>query len=312
MAVGRRLFLALAGVAGLCFYALVAVLGYRVLTALWAARPNPLTVAVVVVATGLTLGYLSYRSGTTQLRRRLGAVPLPAEIAPGVHHRLTTVADRMALDRPELLLAGMDMPNALAIAGNGGAVVLDRRLLELLSPTELEALFAHELAHLETNDALLQTVGYSLVQTVAGLVAMVVVPVALLLGGFARAFAFIRGRPESAGQSLLGRAQRFALFVVVGLGVVVAMLAMGYSRRREFAADARAAEVADPLALARALVKIERASTPAFGLLTPLYVHGDEDGPLARLLSTHPPLDARIERLEAIADRHHTQRGGRH
>jgi len=302
MALGRRLSLALTGLVGLCFYALLAALGYRVLTALWDSRPDPLTALLVVVATGLTLGYLSYRSGTTQLRRRIGAAPLPPEYAPTAHRRLAVLADRMAIDRPELLVAGLAMPNALAIGGDGGAVVLDRRLLRLLSPAELEALLAHELAHLETNDALLQTVGYALVQTVAGLVAMVVLPVALLLGGFARAFAFLRGRPESAGRSLLGRAQRFALLVVTGLGFLVAVLAMGYSRRREYAADARAAEVTDPLALARALVKIERASTPAFGLLTPLYVHGDEDGPLARLLSTHPPLDERIERLEAMAE----------
>jgi len=303
MTLGRRLLLALTGVAGLCFYALLAALGYRALSVLWAARPDPLTMTVLVVATGVTLGLVSYWSGTTQLRRQVGAVPLPPEYAPEVHRRLAAVADRMAAGRPELLVAGLGMPNALAIGGDGGAVVLDQRLLGLLSPAELEALLAHELAHLETNDALLQTVGYSLVQTVAGLVAMLVLPVAVLLGGFARAVAFLRGRPESASESLLGRAQRFALVVVAGIGVLVALLAMGYSRRREFAADARAAEVTDPLALARALAKIERASTPAFGLLTPLYVHGDEDGPLTRLLSTHPPLDERIERLAAIAAR---------
>jgi len=35
-----------------------------------------------------------------------------------------------------------------------------------------------------------------------------------------------------------------------------------------------------------------------------LYVHGDEDGPLTRLLSTHPPLDERIGRLKTLADQH--------
>ncbi len=52
-----------------------------------------------------------------------------------------------------------------------------------------------------------------------------------------------------------------------------------------------------PLALARALRKIERASTADIGPLTPLYVHGTEDNPLSRLLSTHPPMDDRIDRL---------------
>ena len=302
MALGRRLLLALSGLAGLLFYALLAVLGYRVASALWAERPDPLTTILVVVTTGVVLGYLSYRSGTTQLRGQLDAVPLPPGHAPTVYQRLEAVTDRMGIEPPELLVARLGAPNALAIAGDGGAIVLDRRLLALLSAPELEALLAHELAHLETNDALVQTVTYSLVQTVAGLVAMVVLPVALVLGGFARALALLRGRPESANRSLLGRAQRFALVAIGGLGVLIAVLVMGYSRRREYAADERAGEVSDPLALARALTKIERASTPGFGLLTPLYVHGDEEGPLTRLLSTHPPPDERVERLREMVE----------
>lgn len=191
---------------GSVLLALLAVLGYRALTVLCASRPDPLTALLVVVATGLILGYLSYRSGTTQFRRQIGAVPLSPEYASSAHQRLAAVADRMVIDCPELLVAGLAVPNALAIGDEGGAIVLDQRLLRLVSPAELEALLAHELSHLETSDALLQIVGYGLVQTVAGLVAMAVLPVALLLGGFARAFALFLGRPDSADHSLLGTA----------------------------------------------------------------------------------------------------------
>jgi heat shock protein HtpX len=57
-----------------------------------------------------------------------------------------------------------------------------------------------------------------------------------------------------------------------------------------------------PLALARALRKIERAGQPGGGLLSPLYVHAEEEDPLTRLLSTHPPMDARVERLVELAE----------
>lgn len=302
MALGRRLLLALSGVAALCFYGVLALVSYRVATVLWAQRPDPLLAVLVVVTTGVVLGYLSYRTGTEQLRRRLDAVPLPPERAPGLHRRLDAVVERMGIDRPQLLVTTLAAPNALAIGGGRDAIVFDRRLLRLLTAAELEALLAHELAHLETNDAMIQTVTYNLVQTLTGLVALIVLPVAVLLGGFARAFALLRGRPETASRSLPGRAQRLALLSVAGLGLAVGLVAMSYSRRREYAADERAAEVADPLALARALQKIERAARPGFGLLTPLYVQGDEDGPLTRLLSTHPPLDERIERLRGLAE----------
>ena len=59
----------------------------------------------------------------------------------------------------------------------------------------------------------------------------------------------------------------------------------------------------NPLALARALVTIDRAADARWGLLAPLYTHGEPDGPLGRYLSTHPPLAERVERLVARADR---------
>lgn len=255
MALGRRLLLALSGVAALCFYGVLALVSYRIAAILWAQRPDPLQAALVALVTGVLLGYLSYRTGTEQLRRQLDAVPLPPERAPNVHRRLDAVAERMGIERPQLLVASLAAPNALAIGGSREAIVLDRGLLRLLTAAELEALLAHGLAHLETNDALIQTLTYNLVQTQTGLVALAVLPVAVILGGFARAFALLRGRPETASRSLLGRAQRPALLSVAALGLLVGVVAMSYSRRREYAA-----EVADPLALARALRKIERAS----------------------------------------------------
>ncbi|MEM4780176.1 MAG: M48 family metalloprotease [Halalkalicoccus sp.] len=68
------------------------------------------------------------------------------------------------------------------------------------------------------------------------------------------------------------------------------------TRRREFAAADRAAEVTgDPLALARALRRIERAAQPRVG---PFRIPVEpEEHPLERVLSTHPPTDERVERL---------------
>ncbi len=133
---------------------------------------------------------------------------------------------------------------------------------------------------------------------------MLVLPLVILAGGIARALALVRGRPDRWTESLLGRVQHSALGVVGLLTVALTLLVLAYSRRREWAADDRAAAVTgNPLALARALRKIERASTPDLGLLTPLYVHGEDDNALSRLLSTHPPMDERIDRLVERAER---------
>ncbi|MBX0324228.1 M48 family metalloprotease [Halomicroarcula sp. F13] len=298
MDAGRRVALAVLGVASLVTYAAAAVVGYRVLRAVWASRPSPVVLAGALVGTAVVLGLLSYWSGTTRLKRSLDAVVLPRARAPETYRRFDALTERMNAGTPTLLVARLPVPNAFAVGGFGAAVVVDRRLFAYLSTDEMETLLAHELAHLERRDALVQTLAYSLTQGLVAVVGVVLFPVVVLTGGLARAWALVRGDPASWSRSWLARTQRTALRVVALLGLAVTLGVLAYSRRREWAADDRAVEVTGkPLALARALRTIERVSAPGLGPLTPLYVHGDEDGPLSDLLSTHPPMDDRVERL---------------
>jgi len=299
---GRRLAMATVGALLLVLYLGVGALGYRLAVALWAARPDlPTTLAAVVVASAL-FGYVSYRFGTARLLSSLDAAPLARERAPEAHRRLDGLVERMDVSRPRLLVGQLGAPNALAVgSGRNGALVVDASLFRLLSPAELEALFAHELAHLEGRDSLIQSLVHSLGRTLAALALVPLAPVVWLLGGVARAVALLRGRPTSWPENPLGRLQRRLGQAALLLLVAVTLAVLAHSRRREYAADDRAAAVSDPLALASALDTISRAAEPGWGLLSPLYVHGDDEGPLTRLLSTHPPLDERIERLQARA-----------
>ena len=97
------------------------------------------------------------------------------------------------------------------------------------------------------------------------------------------------------------------LFVI--LGPIAAMLIqLAISRSREYEADHTGAEVShDPIALANALRKLQRATQvvpsqtaqPAFAHL---YLVNPLSGrTFANLFSTHPPLEERIRRLEAMA-----------
>jgi len=312
MAIGRRLVLGILGVATLVTYLLAGVVGYRLLSLLWAQRPSLAFVVAVVLGTALLFGVISYWTGTTRLKRSLDAVVLPRSRAPALYQRFDGLTDQMRAGEPSLLVARLPVPNAFAVGGPNGAIVVDRRLFALLSLDEMETLLAHELAHFERRDALVQTLGYSLTQSVVGLVGIALFPVVVVTGGIARGIALLRGEPESWSQSWLGRTHRGALGAVALAGFAVTLLVLSYSRRREWAADDRAATVTgNPLALARALAKIDRASTPDLGALTPLYVHGTEENPLSRLLSTHPPMDARVERLKQRARGREPQPRGR-
>jgi heat shock protein HtpX len=305
MGADRRILLMGLGLSSLVVCLLLAWLGYLFLVALWPLRPSPVVTAVTIVGTALLFGLVSYWTGTRQLRRSLDAVELPRARAPAVYERLDRLHSVMDAGQPQLLIARLPVPNAFAIGGPGAAIVVDHRLFGALSGDELTALLAHELAHLERRDALVQTLVYSLTRTLVGLVGLAVLPLVVLTGGMARGLALLRGRPETWSRSWFGRTQRAALYLLTLLGAAVTLLALAYSRRREWAADARAVEVTgDPLALARALRTIEQAGGPERGPLAPLYVHGDDDHPLSSLLSTHPPIDERIDWLREQAGRH--------
>jgi heat shock protein HtpX len=290
---------ALVGISLLLLYALVAAVGHRFLVAAFEHRPDPFRLLAYFLVVTALVGYLSYRLGTAGLLGDLGAVEIEPVDAPGLYARLERIAPAFDVEGVTLYAARMDAPNALGVgAARGGAVVLDTGLFGLLSADELEAIVAHELAHLEGRDGLIQTIGYTAVRTVGGVCYLALLPVGLLVGGFLRALSWLRGKPPRPFLEHLGRVQwRVIQIVVVALFAMTVPL-RAHSRRREYRADDRAVEATGkPIALARALVKIQRASRPGWGLLSPLYVHGDERGLLTKLLATHPPLDERIERL---------------
>jgi heat shock protein HtpX len=300
-----RVLLALVGLTMLAFYLTVGYLGTLLVVDILAGieRPDVLTTAAIVVVVALVFGYLSYQFGTSAALRRMDAAEVERARAPGLYDRLDRLTARMNVETPPVLVADLDFPNALAIGGGKeGVLVLDRRLFTLLDGPELEGVIAHELAHLENHDSLVQTLAASVIQTLVGLLVLVLLPLMLVVTGIERALSYLAGRPTGGVLSHAARV-RFR----VGQAVVVVLfgltlLVRAHSRHREFAADDRAVEVTNrPLALARALRKIERASERRIGLFAPLYTHGVEH-PMTRWLSTHPPMDERVARLVEQAE----------
>jgi heat shock protein HtpX len=300
--------MAATGLGMFVFYAVAAYLAYGGLLYLWQQRPDPATTVVVVVLAALAFGYVSYQVGTARILRSLEAREIEPHRAPEFYRRVDELAVSVGVDRPRVLVASMEMPNALALGGpTDGELVLDARLFQLLSARELEAIVAHELAHLENRDGLVQTVGYSLVQTVTGLLLLALFPITLLVVGSVRALGYVRGDSFERIRETTTRARLAVTSLSVVLLFVFTLALRAHSRRRELAADDRAVDVTgSPQALASALRKIERAATPT-GPLSSLYIHGDEEGPLTRLLATHPPMDERVERLESQADERTTR-----
>ncbi|WP_277553213.1 M48 family metallopeptidase [Halobaculum limi] len=294
--------MALAGAFTIGFY-LLATYGVTVVARfLWENRPGLLTLVSMFLIGTLASGYLTYRFGTGRTLVGLDARELPRSHAPEVYDILDSLTARMSLDRPRVFVARLDEPNAFAMGGPHPALVIDYSLFGVLTTEQLEGVLAHELAHIEGRDGLAQTLGYSVVQTVVGLVSIALSPVSFLSGGFARGLALVDGRPGMWHRTLPGRVHVSISQALTLLLLSLTLLLRAYSRRREHAADDRAVEVTgSPLALASALRRLDRASERSVPFAPVYQSDGGSDSRLAQWLSTHPPMDDRIERLQRRA-----------
>lgn len=219
--------------------------------------------------------------------------------APMLHRLADRLAAQYHVPRPRVYVSPDPSPNAFATGRNPShaAICVNQGLFRILDEEELYGVLAHEFAHVRNRDILISSV----VAVLAGAITMIanVAQWGLMFGGFG-------GRDErdrGAGGLVVG----LVMIIVAPIAAVLIQLAV--SRAREFEADHTGAEVSgDPMALASALRKLSRA-TQVIPAQTgqPAFAHLYIVNPLAgqfltgTLFSTHPPLEERIHRLEAMA-----------
>jgi heat shock protein HtpX len=206
--------------------------------------------------------------------------------------------------KPRLVIIESPALNAFA-AGREPAyatVGVTRGLVDALAPDELDAVIAHEMSHVLSRDvvygdvvALLVGVTVFLRDNALGLLRQ-----GARLGGSSRS-----SKKEGGGAVLIA----IAVLVVVALlaPIFAQLVAIAVSRNREYAADAGAALLCgSPDGLARALAKIDAcaeklevsAALQHIFIVNPLRRYDEAS---KALLSTHPPTEARIARLKALA-----------
>jgi len=206
----------------------------------------------------------------------VGARELPRGEGPALYSTVGRLAARARVPAPKLYILPDGYPRALC-AGRGprgSAIAVSRGLLGAATPAELEGVLAHELAHIRDRDVLVQ----STVSVLAGAIVET-----SRIGGFL---------------------QRGLLFTLGPLAAAVVNLFL--SPKREFLADAAAAELCDsPHGLADALIRLEQTGElvefQASPATEPLYTINPfaEEG-LAALFVTHPPVGERVSRLRAL------------
>jgi heat shock protein HtpX len=241
---------------------------------------------------------------------------------PDLVARVKTLADRAGLPMPKVYLIDDPAPNAFATGRNprNSAVAMTTGIVRTLSQSELDGVIAHELAHIGNRDILLSTV-----------VVILVGAVSIVADFISHSTLFGGGSNEEEGRHPFF----FVAAIAVSLAIPIAgmIMQMAISRRREYLADATGALITrQPRQLAFALQKIGSShqrmhevhqSTAHLFFASPVGADSsssrserdqfqeegglelenqqEQTGIMSRIFSTHPPMQERIKRLEAMS-----------
>ena len=247
-----------------------------------------------------TIAYFSAGKITLTIAR---AKRIEKKDQPELYRTVENLAITAGIPTPPIYLIDDTALNAFATGRDPkhAAVAITKGLLEKLEKPELEGVMAHELSHVVNYDIRIQCLTVALV----GLVALV-------SDIFLRSITY-GGRVRAPGNNRRGNGGG----ILILLGIVLALLSpliaklihLAVSRQREFLADASGCLLTRyPDGLARALKKIAADKEPlevANKATAHMYIENplrNEQGMkwMNGLFSTHPPIEERIARLQAL------------
>ncbi|MGC1343311.1 MAG: M48 family metallopeptidase [Candidatus Binataceae bacterium] len=271
-----------------------------------------LTVAALVF--GAVQALTSYYGGASLVLMSVHARPLSPDSIE--HKTVLDVISEMAIASRLPVPAGYVIddpsPNAFATGRDPRHSVLcvTQGLIDQMDREELQGVIGHEMSHIADYDIRTMT-----------MVAVMVGGIAMLSDFMFRIMFFTGGRGGRGGSRGNSNGNNggggaliaVAVIVLAAVAPIISQLvAMAVSRQREYLADASSVEFTrNPRALLRALEKIAQVESPLkegtagtahLFIVNPREgLKDDDEGFFDNLLSTHPPLNKRIERLRAMA-----------
>lgn len=263
--------------------------------------PNELFIryAPIVLAIILVWFLIAWTGHTAFIKLATGARPLERKENKRVYNLVENLCISQGMKMPKINIIEDQSLNAYASGINDSTytVALSRGIIDKLEDDELEGVIAHELTHIRNRDVRLLIISIIFVGIFAFLAEMAFR--SLRFGG--------RGKKDGRGS---GGIILIAIVVTAVAYFISILLRFGISRKREYLADAGAAEMTkNPDALARALKKI--SADPWIEAVesrdvAQLFIgnpkpSSHKSASWDNLFATHPPIEKRIELLEQFA-----------
>ncbi|MEP7326320.1 MAG: M48 family metallopeptidase [Gemmatimonadota bacterium] len=272
-------------------------------------------IGLILTAAGLGITWYSFKKGPGRVLWAAGAWEI-VEPATPEQKQLVNVVEEMAiasgLPVPKIWIVPDSDPNAFAtgLDQQHANIAVTEGLLKTLNRDEIQAVIAHEMAHINNLDVRLMT----LLAAMVGAIALMSDGMGRMLGrGGVRASG--GGGKSGGGKKGNQLAILILVFWVITLilaPIISRILAMAVSRKREYLADASSAQFTrNPGALASALEKLDAAAEPTKSI-TQGTAHlcivspsaravNSKEGRLADFLASHPPMRRRIAALKGMA-----------
>jgi len=261
----------------------VAAIAMAVLTALGIIPPNAPYIQMLVWCAIFGFGgafiSLAMSKWVAKTTTRARVIESPSnEIEQWLVSTVQRHAQHAGIGMPEVAVYDSPDPNAFATGmfRNNALVAVSTGLLRLMSREEAEAVLGHEVTHVANGDMVTLTLIQGVLNTFVFFLARII------------ASQFERGR--------------FMIYIALQMlfGIAASMIVAWFSRRREFRADAGGAKLQSPNAMAAALNRLRAMRDAPSQLPENMTAFGIRGEGMLKLMATHPPLEERIARLQAM------------
>ncbi|MBN2454470.1 zinc metalloprotease HtpX [Candidatus Woesearchaeota archaeon] len=254
---------------------------------------------IFAVIVALIYALIMFKSGDKMILKMSGARPVTKQEFPHLYHTVEGLAVAAGIPTPKAYVIEDSALNAFATGRDpkNASITVTTGLLKVMNRQELEGVIAHEMSHIKNFDIRFM------------MLTVVLVGIITLLSQFLlRSFLWGgRGRSKNSGQLAI-------VFIAAGLilailsPIIGEMVKLAISRKREYMADASGAVLTRyPPGLASALKKISKDPDPLVDKANQATAHlfistpfRKSKGFLTGLFMTHPPIEERIRRLEAM------------
>lgn len=252
------------------------------------------SITLWVLGGALIYALIQYYAAGSLAVAMTGAQQIQKSDNPRLYRTVENLSITLGMPMPKVYMINDSAPNAFATGRNPqhAIVAATTGLLDIMDDRELNAVMAHEMAHVQNYDIRVSMIAFGLVSAI-GILSDIVIRM-LFFGG---------DRRNSNPIVLI-----IGVIILILAPIVAAIVQMAISRQREYLADATGAMTTrDSAGMASALTKLlhygkpmqkQNSSTAQLFISNPL-----KPGFFAKLFSSHPPLEERIQRLTQNADK---------